>query len=105
MGSCRVAQTGLKLPFLLPLPLKCWDYRHAPPHWAVFLSGEVTPSWCTQGWCSCWWTYTAGVYVPLHWVITNEKLGLLYLLSPRALSSEEFVFQIHWRQQARSLVT
>jgi hypothetical protein len=31
--SC-VAQAGLKL-ILLPLPLKCWDYRLEPPYLAL----------------------------------------------------------------------
>jgi hypothetical protein len=30
-----VAQSGLELKVLLPLPPKCWDYRHAPQHLAV----------------------------------------------------------------------
>jgi hypothetical protein len=30
-GSCYVAQAGLELVILLPLPAKCWDYRCMPP--------------------------------------------------------------------------
>jgi hypothetical protein len=33
-GSHFVAQTGLELVILLPLPLKCWDYRCVPSHLA-----------------------------------------------------------------------
>jgi hypothetical protein len=32
--SFCVIQTCLKLMIHLPQSPKCWDYRHAPPHWA-----------------------------------------------------------------------
>jgi hypothetical protein len=31
---CYVAQAGLKLEILLPLPPNDWDYRHKPSHLA-----------------------------------------------------------------------
>jgi hypothetical protein len=31
-GSRYIAQIGLELKILLPLPPECWDYKYEPPH-------------------------------------------------------------------------
>jgi hypothetical protein len=46
VGTLYVAQTDLKLKILLPLPPKCWSYKHAPPEIKGFIIKNLfTPMW------------------------------------------------------------
>jgi hypothetical protein len=52
IAFCYVAQAGLKLEVLLPLPPYCWDCRYALPHLTqkrIFLNKALPAVVCSVG--------------------------------------------------------